>query len=146
MRHPFDDLIGSVVWKVGRVHYTWGDEITWHAGELEIRFDDGRIILIDVNSQDDALEVHRREWIDPYGGDLSEETLQFVNDHGRPVHYDVSADEPYARLVGCIVERVVFFADPPDWPRPNVLQMWVGGTLMTCTDHVDGVMVEIEPM
>jgi len=89
-----------VVTRVRRVFYVFGDEVDRDSGPVELTFSDGTAVLFDAGADGEALAVRCGEWDDPFAEPLSEENRAFVRDHGKWTAFDVTTEDPPARLVG----------------------------------------------
>ena len=72
--------------------------------------------------------------------------VAFAEEYGRPVYFDMSAEMPYAGLIGQTVERARVYSDISDCPELNVLELWIGQTRVRCRYHIENLVVYVEPL
>jgi hypothetical protein len=96
-------LIGGVTQSIRRVWYSIGEEIKRDDGALELTFDlPAGVLLLDSAAEGDRLRLLTEPWDYAFRPqDLADpENAIFVRECGRWDKYDVSAEQPYASLVG----------------------------------------------
>lgn len=94
--------VGDTVQRVNRLRYEVGEKVASGAneGSVEITFGSGSTLLCESAADGETVRVADAPWVDPFGGPLSAENLEFQRTAGRWVKYDASDQEPFAGLVG----------------------------------------------
>ncbi len=69
-------------------------------GALELTFASGAVLFCDSGPDGDTVTLAAEAWTDPFAEPLSPANAEYVHTHGRWVRHDVSADEPFADLIG----------------------------------------------
>jgi|GEM_PF-6095030 len=144
--HLLDAIVGRDVEQVGRVHNTFRGNVMRSNGDLEIRFTDGSAMLVSTDEVLSSLKASGGRWVDPYGAEKSEDMVEFAAEYGRPKYFDMSAEEPYAGLIGQSVRTCATNSDRSGRGAVETLKMWIGGIRVTCRYHIDGLVVEAKPL
>lgn len=100
-------LHAAPVGRIRRVYYVYDGAPDRDYGPIELMLADGRFLVFDAGPDGEALVGRTEEWDDPFGEPLSTANREFVREHGKWTAYDVSAEPPYAALVGHPLEDCV---------------------------------------
>jgi hypothetical protein len=127
---------------VRRIWYVLGGEILSTAGPLELRFADESAVVLNAGPDGEALAMDTSRWVDPFAPPLSPENEQFVASSGKWTSFDVSDEEPYARVVGGTVDRV----DPQMTPEGKLVGIGIlaGPTIIRAVVGADELNVEVK--
>ena len=101
------NLQGCVVQQIRRIRYVVRGEITSDMGPIEIVFTDGSVVLLDAGSDGESLDAKSTAWVDHFAEPLSAENKRFVEESGKWTAFDVSAQQPYSRLISQRIVEVV---------------------------------------
>lgn len=96
-------LIGGEIAAIRRILYLFQDVVEPERGELELRMVDGSVLLLDAGRDGEVLRVTTNAWVDPFGGELSPESIEFVRVSGKWTAFDVSEDPEYLPFIGSTI-------------------------------------------
>lgn len=100
-------LNGRTICRIRRIRYVLRGEVISSDGPMEFSFTDDFIVLLDAGPDGEALAVKAAAWTDHFAEPLSNDNREFVEQSGKWTAFDVSAQEPYLRLVGEPIQQVV---------------------------------------
>ena len=100
MTIDFRAYVGDTLSGVRRVHHVLGDTVNRKDGAIEFRFESGRILFCDSGPDGESIKLTEQPWVDPFEGNMSPENVRFVRQSGKLTAFDVSAEEPFASLIG----------------------------------------------
>ena len=98
----FTKYYGDAVARISRLRYEVGGKVTSDPvdGAVEIVFTAGGVLFCDTGADGDSLTLQDFAWTDPFAGPLSPENEDYVRTSGKWVRHDVSAEPPFAELIG----------------------------------------------
>lgn len=112
-QHPYSDaasaarkLTGRTVVRIDRVFYEANGVIERGDGPLEIYLDDGSVLLLDGASDGESLRVRGTPWADPFEGEISPESEEFIAESGKWTRVSVSKEALYSEMIGARVKAV----------------------------------------
>jgi hypothetical protein len=100
------DAVGARLAAVSRMHWTHRGQVDDATGPLELRFDDGRTLVLTTGAHGERLRVDPRPWIDSLAGGASDEDRAFAAEHGKMSRIDVSTLPGYSDAVGRALDGV----------------------------------------
>ena len=100
-------VVGAVVARIRRVFYVHQGATNTAVGALELRFTDGRLLLVDSGPDGEALAVAAHEWEDPFTEDrMTPENRSFVTTSGKWTAVDLSNSPEYEGFLGAVVLEI----------------------------------------
>jgi hypothetical protein len=108
---PLVNLVGRVVIAIRRIFYEVRGVVNRSNGPIEFAFRDGGYLVLDAGADGYTLAAFSERWHDPFSGSLSAENAAFVEKSGKWTAFDVSAEAPYAALIGRAIRHVEFVCD-----------------------------------
>lgn len=98
----FTNHQGDAVARISRLRHEIGGEVTSDPadGAVEIVFAAGGVLFCDIGADGDSITTQDFAWADPFAPPLSPENDDYVRTSGKWVRHDVSAEEPFASLIG----------------------------------------------
>ena len=69
-------------------------------GALELTFSSGAVLFCDTGPDGDTVTLAAEAWTDPFAEPLSPANAEYVHTYGKWVRHDVSAEDPFADLIG----------------------------------------------
>jgi hypothetical protein len=94
--------VGDTVSRVSRLRYRVGDQVVSAAneGSVELTFSSGATLFCESGPDGETLRTQDTPWVDPFAGPMSPENEEYVRTSGKWSRYDVSAEQPFADLLG----------------------------------------------
>lgn len=133
--------VGRVVSRIDRVFYVRGQEVQRDVGAVELIFDGGEVLSLDVGSDGESLRVESTPWVDEFEQHPAEENLMFVRTHGKWTRFLVSDASPYREFTGRIVDRVDTVLSPSGKLIGAIF--WVAGHVLRIDVEADDLYVQV---
>jgi hypothetical protein len=136
LRTRFEPLrrhLGSPLTQIARIQYELRGKIEDPTtGDVQLTFGEAAVLLRG-GGDGTSLDVLEEAFSDPFFGDDSEETREYLATHGNLVIVDVSSQDPTSRAIGLKLTRF--------YPLMNEFEMCVG-VQVSFEDEVFSVAVE----
>lgn len=93
--------VGGIVSQVHRLRFELGGDVVSgpNEGSVEVRFEDGAVLLCECAPDGETIVVRDTAWVDPFAGTLSTENEEFVRTSGKWFRHDVSDEAPFADTI-----------------------------------------------
>lgn len=135
------NLLSSPITRVRRINYVNpnGDRDE-RRGPIEFTFGGGVILRLESSSDGVSLRLRVGEWIDPFGGRLSEENAAFVRASGKWTAHDVSREPGYRKMIGHLIGAVTLLTMND---LVTGVELTMGGVVLRAEVDADELVVDV---